>query len=116
MLKAAATPDHNYPRLSTRAVGGQILRLSLAIQALAGKNAPAVGSILVVTNLHDPDLDNTVTDKVVDLWRAHGARDLQTYQFPTDLRLGHDLTDLQQPDRNAAAAISAVWCTPNCSS
>lgn len=107
-LKADAPPDHNYPRLSTRAVGGQILRLSLAIQALARQNAPAVGSILVVTNLNDPDLNNAVTDKVVDLWRAHGAPDVQTYQFPVDLRLGHDLTDLQQPDRNAAAVVSAV--------
>jgi pimeloyl-ACP methyl ester carboxylesterase len=107
-LKADAPPDHNYPRLSTRAVGGQILRLSLAIQALARNNAPAVDSILVVTNLNDPDLNNMVTDKVVDLWRAHGAPDVQTYQFPVDLRLGHDLTDLQQPDRNAAAVVSAV--------
>jgi carboxylesterase len=107
-LKADAPPDHNYPRLSTRAVGGQILRLSLAIQALARQHAPAVGSILVVTNLNDPDLDNKVTGKVVDLWRAQGARDLQTYQFPVELRLGHDLTDLQQPDRNAAAVVSAV--------
>lgn len=106
-LKADAPPEHNYPRASTRALA-QILRLSLATQALARQKAPAVGSILVVTNLNDPDLDNVVTGKVVDLWRAHGAADVQTYQFPVDLQLGHDLTDLQQPDQNAAAVISAV--------
>jgi hypothetical protein len=33
---------------------------------------------------------------------------VQTYQFPVDLQLGHDLTDLEQPDRNAAAMVSAV--------
>ncbi len=106
-LKANALPKHNYPRDSTRALA-QILRLSLATQTLASQNTPAVSSILVVTNLNDPDLNNVVTDKVVDLWRAHGAPDVQTYQFPLDLQLGHDLTDLQQRDQNAAAVISAV--------
>jgi carboxylesterase len=106
-LKVDAPPDHNYPGNATRALG-QILRLSLATQALARQNAPAARSILVVTNLNDPDLDNAVTGKVVDLWRAHGAPDVQTYQFPVDLHLDHDLTDLQQPDQNAAAVISAV--------
>jgi hypothetical protein len=94
--------------LSTRAVGGQILRFSLAIQAMAQQHTPAAGSILVVSNRNDPDLNNAVTDKVVAMWRAHGAPDVRTYQFPVDLRLGHDLTDLQQPDRNAAAVVSAV--------
>jgi len=106
-LKADVPPDHNYPRISTHALG-QILRLSLATQDLARQNDPAAGSILVVTNLNDPDLDNVVTGKVVDLWRAHGAADVQTYQFPADLQLGHDLTDLEQPDQNAAAVVSAV--------
>jgi len=106
-LKADAPPDHNYPAVSLHALG-QIMRLSLAIQALARQDAPAVGSILVVTNLNDPDIDNVVTDKVVAQWRAHGAVDVQTYQFPAALELGHDLTDLQQPDRRAAAVVSAV--------
>jgi pimeloyl-ACP methyl ester carboxylesterase len=103
-LKADAPPEHNYPRASTRALA-QILRLSLATQDLARQKAPAAGSILVVTNLNDPDLDNVVTDKVADLWRAHGAADVQTYQFTADLQLGHDLTDMQQPDQNAAAVV-----------
>jgi len=106
-LKAKAPPDHSYPRDSTRALG-QILRLSLATQDLARQNAPAANSILVVTNLNEPDVDNVVTGKVVAQWRAHGAVDVQTYQFPVDLKLGHDLTDLQQPDHNAAAVVSAV--------
>lgn len=87
----------------------------LAIQALAQQNAPAVGSIPVITNVNDPDLDNAVIDKVVALWRGHGAPDVQTYQLTVDLRLGHDLTDLHQPDRNAASVVSAV-VDPSCSS
>lgn len=106
-LKADAPPYHNYPGDSTHALA-QILRLSLATQTLARQNAPATDSILVITNLHDPDLDNTVTDQVVNLWRTHGAANVQTYQFPVDLQLDHDLTDLQQPDQKAVAVISKV--------
>ena len=43
-----APSDHNYPRLSTHALG-QILRLSLATQSLARQQAPLAGSILVIT-------------------------------------------------------------------
>jgi len=106
-LKKDAPPEHNYPRVSTRGLG-QILRLSLATQALAKRNAPAVHSILVVTNLNDPDLDNDVTDKLAALWRAHGAPDVQAYRFPVALHLHHDLTDLHQPDQSAAALIPKV--------
>jgi hypothetical protein len=84
------------------------MRLSLAIQALARQKAPAAGSIMVVTNLNDPDLDNSVTDRVVELWRAHGARDVQTYQFPVELALGHELTDRHQLDQKTASTIAAV--------
>jgi carboxylesterase len=91
----------NYLRLSTRALG-QILRLSRTIQALARQRAPAAGSIVVITNLNDPAVDNVVTDKVVALWRAHGAKDVQTYQFPADLRLGHDIISVNAPNMDIA--------------
>jgi esterase/lipase len=100
-LKADLPPDHNYPRLSTRAVLGQILRLSLATQTLVRQKAPAVSSILVVTNLNEPGVDNVVIGKVVDLWRAYGVN-VQTYQFPADLHLPHGLIDVQEPDQNVA--------------
>jgi carboxylesterase len=86
----------NYLRLSTRALG-QILRLSRSIQASARRKAPAAGSILVITNLNDPAVDNVVTDKVVHLWRERRANDVRTYQFPADLRLGHDIISVNEP-------------------
>lgn len=99
-LKADAPPEHNYPRVSTRALA-QILRLSLATQALARQKAPVAGSFLVITNLNDPGVDNGVIGKVVDLWRAYGVN-VQTYRFPAELHLPHGLIDVQEPDQNVA--------------
>ena len=69
---------------------------------MARQKAPAAGSILVITNLNDSGVDNVVTDNV-DLWRTHGAKDVQTYQFPADLHLGHDIIDVKDPNMNVAA-------------
>jgi hypothetical protein len=49
---------------------GQIMWLSRATQVMTRQKAPAAGSILVITNLNDPGVDNVVIDKVVDLWRT----------------------------------------------
>jgi len=106
-LKADYTPYHSYPRMATRVLG-QILRFSQGIQALAQQKAPAARSILVITNANDPGVDNAVTARVVELWHAAGSTNIRTYEFPEDLQLGHDLTDLQQPDQETAAMISAV--------
>jgi carboxylesterase len=92
---------YNYLLMSTRVLG-QILRLSGATQALAQQRAPAASSIVVITNLNDPGVDNVVTDKVVDLWRTRRAKDVQTYQFPADLGLGHDIIDVNDPNMNVA--------------
>ncbi len=89
----------NYLRMSTRVLG-EILRLSEAIQALARKKAPAAREIVVVTNLHDPSVDNRVTDQVVGLWRTRWARDVRTWQFPAELGLGHDIIDVADPHMN----------------
>jgi hypothetical protein len=92
----------NYLRLSTRALG-QIVKLSRVIQRLARQTAPAAQSILVITNLNDPAVDNVVTNTVVGLWRAHRTQDVQTYQFPADLGLGHDIISANAPNMDVAA-------------
>ncbi len=100
-LKTDVLPYHNYPRVSTRSLG-QILRLSLATQALMRQKAPAAGSILVITNLDEPGVNLVAISKVVDLWRSYGTTDVQTYQFPADLHLPHGLIDAQEPSQNVA--------------
>ena len=93
-------PD-NYPRLSTRALG-QIVRFSRVINALARQAAPAAGAVLVITNLNDPAVDNVATSDIVGLWRARRADDVQTYQFPANLGLGHDIISMTDPNMTVA--------------
>jgi carboxylesterase len=106
--KADSARPYNYLRLSTHVLG-QILRLSRATQALARQQAPAAGSIVVITNLNDPSVDNVATDKVVNLWRRRGAKDVQTYQFPANLGLGHDIIGVTDPNMNVAAVYPKLF-------
>ena len=100
--KENAPRPYNYVRIPSKVVG-QILRLGQAIKALARQEAPAAGSIVVITNLNDPDIDTVAVDKVTNLWRTRGAKDVQTYQFPAELGLGHDIIDVKDAHMNVAA-------------
>ena len=99
--KADNSRAYNYLRLSTHVLG-QILRLSRSIQVLAQRKPPAADSILVITNLNDPAVDNIVTDEVVNLWRTRWAKKVRTYQFPANLELGHDIIGVDDPNMNVA--------------
>lgn len=105
--KANSPRPYNYLRLSTHVLG-QILRLSRATQALARQQAPAASSILVITNLNDPSVDNVVTDKIVNLWRTRRAKAVQTHQFPANLGLGHDIISVTDPNMNVAAVYPTL--------
>jgi hypothetical protein len=76
--------------------------LGQAVKALARQEAPAAGTIVVITNLNDPDIDDVAVDKVTNLWRARRAKDVQTYKFPAELGLGHDIIDVKDPHMNVA--------------
>ena len=106
--KADSPRLSNYLRLSTRALG-QILRLSQSIQVSAQRNAPAADSILVITNLNDPAVDNVLTDEVVNLWRTRWAKEVQTYQFPANLGLGHDIISVDDPNMNVVAVYPKLF-------
>lgn len=95
-LKENVPRLYNYVRVPSKVVG-QILRLGLAVKAMARQAAPVAGSIAVVTNLNDPGIDNVAVDKVTDLWRTRRAKDVQAYQFPKELGLGHDIIDVNDP-------------------
>ena len=97
-LKEAVGPPNTYPRYSTHALA-QILRFSFAAEAKARQTAPLAHSILVITNDNDMSVDNAATAVVVNDWRSHGARDLQTFSFNASLKLGHDLIDPARPDQ-----------------
>ena len=69
---------------------------------MAKRKAPAAVSILIITNLNDPGVDNVVTDQIVDLWRNRWAKPVLTHQFPANLGLGHDIIDVNDPNMNVA--------------
>ena len=99
--KENAPRPYNYVRIPSKVVG-QILRFGQAIKALARQVAPAAKSIVVITNINDPDVDNVAVDKVTNLWRTRRPQDVQAYQFPTELGLGHDIIDVKDPHMNVA--------------
>ena len=96
-LQAEAGPIHSYPRYSRHALS-QTLRLGFAVQVKAQRGSPAAKKLLVVTNANDASVNNDLTAEIVANWRQHGAN-LATYEFPTDLKLGHDLIDPTQADQ-----------------
>jgi pimeloyl-ACP methyl ester carboxylesterase len=81
-----------YPRFSMHGLAQQ-LRLGFAVQTQARQSAPAARSIIVVTNGADLAVQNSLTDRLVAVWRAHGASNVVTYGFPSGLQLDHDLID-----------------------
>lgn len=96
-LKETAPPPQAYPRYATHALA-QTLRLGFAVQVGAFWSAPQAGSFLVITNANDGSVDNTFAYDVEHRWQDYGV-DVRTYEFPAELRLGHDLIDPTQPDQ-----------------
>jgi alpha-beta hydrolase superfamily lysophospholipase len=101
-LKENEPRPYNYVRMSSKGFG-QVMNLAGAVKAMAREEAPAAGTLIVVTNLNDPGIDNAAVDKVAALWRKHRPNDVQSYAFPAELRLGHDIIDVADPHMNVAA-------------
>ena len=90
-------PDYSYPRYSYHALA-QLLLLSQAVIADAGRNPPAAREIIVVTNPHDTKISSERIATLVRRWRrlnvdrGNPVR-ITTYAFPAELNLGHDIID-----------------------
>lgn len=93
--KEQCGPEHSYPRYSTHSLV-QILRLGFEVQEAAAQQKPAAKKLLVITNANDVTVNNTMIYKVNQLWKQSGA-DIETYEFPIELRLDHDLIDPSHP-------------------
>lgn len=99
-------PPYAYPRLSTRA-SVALLQCSRALMEAARSEAPRARSIVVVTNAGEPRLDNRFTYRLIRSWRAHGAG-IETYEFPAEHRLPHDLIDPGGAAQDTAALVYPV--------
>ena len=95
------TGVQGYPRFSAHGLAQQF-RLGFAVQALARQSAPTAHSILVVTNGADLSVQNSVTADLVNIWRAHGAANITTYEFPQNLQIDHDMIDPNRDDQKVA--------------
>jgi carboxylesterase len=86
-----ATPPYGYPRFSTRGLSATY-ELGAAVRRAARRAAPAARSIALVTNAADRAVSEPPVRGLLQDWRAHNA-DVQTYMFPAELGLPHDLID-----------------------
>jgi alpha-beta hydrolase superfamily lysophospholipase len=96
-----AGPAHVYPRFATRSVAAT-MRVGAAVRAAAERRSPACRSLVVVTVGGDPAVDNGAAEALVRAWRSRGADDVQSYEFPANLRLSHDVVDPEQVGGNPA--------------
>lgn len=104
-------PLHAYPRFGSRSLGA-MLRLGLLVQQQAERKRPQAKRITVITNPCDGVVDNDTTAQVVADWRAHGAS-VQTYAFPQEWMLIHDLVDPLQPEQQIVQVYPQLmqWLT-----
>jgi carboxylesterase len=90
-VKAELAPPYGYPRFSTRAYAA-LLGVSRLVEEAARSRRPKAGSIAVLINANEPAVDNRATLRVVEQWRARGAK-LDVRELPAALGLPHDLID-----------------------
>ena len=82
--------DTDYPRYATHSLA-QTLRLGFAVTAAARRSPPAAGSLVVVTNANDQQVNREMIDRMVALWQKSAPGKVSTYEFPAELGLAHDL-------------------------
>jgi alpha-beta hydrolase superfamily lysophospholipase len=105
-LKDRLPPDYGYPRFSTHAYAS-LLKIAADTTTAARSSAPRSEEIAVVTNANEPGLENRFTYRLVETWRAHGAK-VSTHEFPLADRLPHDLIDPSHPSQKTAVVLPVV--------
>jgi pimeloyl-ACP methyl ester carboxylesterase len=95
--KIQGTPEHTYPRFSTRALV-QIIRLGLAAKRRADRSIQAGKEMIIVTNPNDWAVNNNLTNRYVQVWRQLGAS-ITVRQFDAAWKLDHDFIEPAQPNQ-----------------
>ena len=106
-LREDIGPFHAYPRYSKHALA-QFMKLGFAIRLKSWTAPPAAHRIVVVTNVNDMSVNNSLTAEVVRQWRALGAN-VETYEFPSSLGLPHDLIDPEQPGQQVEIVYPTLF-------
>jgi carboxylesterase len=100
-------PKHVYPRFATRSVAA-CMWIGRAALDRAERAAPGARSLVMVTVGGDIAADNGAAAALVAAWRAHGAREVVTYEFPAALHLNHDVVDPEQVGGNPAVTYPVL--------
>ncbi len=95
--QALRGPPYAYPRFSTHALAAS-QRLAVDLVEAAVHQPPRARSVLVISNAADLAVSNRATRLLVRRWRAAGANNVRTFEFPRRLKLFHDLIDPLQPN------------------
>jgi pimeloyl-ACP methyl ester carboxylesterase len=90
-------PPYAYPRFSTHALA-ETQRLGVELMDAAATMPPLAKSVWMISNGADMAVNNGSAALLVSRWRGRGATNVQTYQFPRQLKLFHDLVDPLQPN------------------
>lgn len=88
-------PATAYPQFSTHALA-QTMRIGENVYAQARRTAPASRSIVLMTNPHDPAVNNAVTHRVALAWDKHRSGGVLEFEF-TDLPRNHDIIEPDNP-------------------
>lgn len=95
-VKENQRPATAYPWFSTRALA-QTMRIGEDVHAQARRTAPASRSIVLMTNPHDPAVNNAVTHGVALAWDKHRSGGVLEFEF-TDLPRNHDIIEPDNPN------------------
>lgn len=93
-------PTGTYHGFSSQAMA-EIRRLGWSVQTLGKNLKPKARSMLVITNENDNAVNNENIGLIINNWIAHDYQ-VQTYAFPKELKLGHDLIDPEQTNQQVS--------------
>jgi carboxylesterase len=105
-VKERLPPPYGYPRFSSHAYAS-LFEIASNVAKAARTAAPKARDIAVVTNASEPGLENKVTYRLVEAWRAHGAG-VAVHEFPLSAQLPHDLIDPANPDQKTELVYPIV--------
>lgn len=93
--REAQLPPTAYPQFPTHALA-QCMRIGDDVYQAARRQPFAAKSAIMVTNAHDPAVNNAVSDRVENAWKRLRAAGAESYRF-TDLPRNHDIIDPSNP-------------------
>jgi len=85
-------PRHTYPHYNTHGIT-TLLELGQALMRTARRQRPAAQRVSLILNENDHSVNNAAAEGVMAAWRELGASGLQSYTFPEELSLPHNIIE-----------------------